>query len=124
VSIGGGSGGDATLEYGGILNGDILTGKLADGYTVAPSSSNAVFTSYLTIVSNSYMVFHVNVDVNSAGRLNLTLFNEHPQDDAVLDVRSKGFVDFPGTLSNGTIDVLFGGQAMSVIPYNGFAEVF
>jgi hypothetical protein len=45
VSIGGSNGGGATLEYGGIQKGDLLTGQLADGYTVAPSASNAVFTS-------------------------------------------------------------------------------
>jgi hypothetical protein len=114
---------DVTLRYGGLKVVDILAGQLADGYTVAPSSPNAVFTSHITINSESYWAFHVNVNVNSASHLKLTLDNLH-RNLGVLDVTSNGgFVDLPGTHPNGRIDVFFAGQATSQIFYNGFADV-
>jgi hypothetical protein len=117
---------NVTLEYGGINEINIVTGQLANGYTVAPSSPNAVFNSILNIDSNSYMAFHVNVSVNSASHLNLTLFNGKPQQDhAVLDVTSTGgSLDFSNTFPNGTVDAFFAGQATSQIFYNGFENVF
>ncbi len=112
----------ATLSYFDIKGIDVLTGQLADGYTVAPSSPNAVFTSAISISSDSYWAFHVTVDVNSASHLNLSLDNLRPQ-LGVLVVNSNGFVDLPGTHPNGTIDVFFAGQATSVISYGNFDEV-
>jgi hypothetical protein len=94
-----------TLEYGGIPSIYILAGH-----------------SSMTIFSNSSMAVQVDVDVNSASPLNLTL-NFRAQDQAVLDVTSTGTVHLPGTLPNGTIDVVFGGLATSQISYNGFAKV-
>jgi hypothetical protein len=111
-----------TLSYFGIGLIDVLTGQLADGYTVAPSSPNAVFTSNIDIFSNSYWAFHVTVDVNAASHLNLSLDNLHPQ-LGVLVVNSNGAVLLPGTHPNGTIDVFFSGQATSVISYGGFDDV-
>jgi hypothetical protein len=78
-----------TLQYGGIKAVSILTCQLADGYTIAPSSANAVFFGTLTISFTSSWAFHVNVDVNAASDLNLTLFNQRPQ-LGVLDVTAIG----------------------------------
>jgi hypothetical protein len=115
---------NVTLQYGGIRAVSILTGQLADGYTIAPSSANAVFFGTLTISSTSSWAFHVNVAVNAASDLNLTLFNQRPQ-LGVLDVTAiGGVVDFPGTNPSGTIGVLFGGKATSHISYFGFNDVF
>ncbi len=113
-----------TLFYGGVAAVTVDAGQLADNYTVAPSSASAVFTSSILIDSFSNTTFHVNVTVNAASHLDLHLVNEHPQDGAVLEVISNGFVDLPGTLPNGTIDVFFAGQATSKISYTGFAKVF
>jgi hypothetical protein len=111
-----------TLRYGGIQVVDILTGQLLDNYTVAPSSPNAVFNSNIDIFSNSYMAFNVNVDVNAASHLNLSLNNLRPQLGDLV-VKSNGGVDLPGTHPNGTIDVFFLGQPTSVISYGGFDNV-
>jgi hypothetical protein len=115
----------ATLSYFNIGLIDLLTGQLADGYTVAPSSPNAVFTSTIDIFSNSYWAFHVTVDVNAASHLNLSLYNQQPQKDAggVLVVNSNGFVTFSGMHPNGTVDVFFAGYPFSQISYNGFENV-
>jgi hypothetical protein len=114
---------NVVLEYGGIQAVSILTGQLADGYTIATSSANASFFGTLTISSTSYWAFHVNVNVNAASHLNLTLFNQRPQ-LGVLDVTAPGGVaKFPGG-SAGTINVLFGGKATSHISYFGFDDVF
>ncbi len=112
------------LTYGGITNVYMLTGQLADGYTVMPSSPNAVFTSNLAIDSNSYMAFHVNVYVDSASNhLNLSLSNAKSQDHAVLHLLSNGSVQFTGP-PNGTVDFVFAGQATSEISYTGFETVY
>ncbi len=119
-----------TLYYGGVQGIDILAGQMADAYTVKPSSSNAVFTSSLWIDSISNWDFRVNVSVNSASDLNLTLVNENAYHNpteawaSVLDVTSEGSVDLPGTHPNGTIDVFFGHGATSRISYGGFENVY
>lgn len=116
---------NVTLEYGGIKAVKILAGQLADGYTITPSSANAVFFGTLTISSTSSWAFHVNVTVNAASHLNLSLFNQRPQ-LGVLDLTSTngGVAKFSGTTPGGSIDVLFGGIATSHISYNGFDDVF
>ena len=115
---------NVTLQYGGIKAVSILTGQLADGYTIAPSSANAVFFGTLTISSTSYWAFNVKVNVDAASDLNLTLFNQRPQ-LGVLDVTANGGgVDFSETSSSGTIGVLFGGKATSHISYFGFNDVY
>jgi hypothetical protein len=111
-----------TLTYGGVGSVEIHTGQEADTYTVAPSSPNATFTSSITIDnSNSFWGFRVNVTVDAASSLNLTLNNKNPIDGAVLDL-TNGFGALP--VPNGTISVSFPGQATSVINYDGFANVF
>jgi hypothetical protein len=89
-----------------------------------------VFTSSLWIDSISNWDFRVNVSVNSASDLNLTLVNENAYHNptealaSVLDVTSEGSVDLPGTHPNGTIDVFFGHGATSRISYGGFENVY
>jgi hypothetical protein len=112
----------ATLSYFDIGQIDLLTGQLRDGYTVAPSSPNAVFTSNINLFSNSNIAFDVTVDVNAPSHLNLSLNNLHRQ-LGVLVVNSNGGVDLPGTHPNGTIDVFFVGKPTSVISYGGFDKV-
>jgi hypothetical protein len=113
-----------TLEYSDIQGIDILTGQLADGYTVAPSSPNAQFTSNISIFDPFSTAFHVTVDVYSASHLDLTLVNERPQNDAVLVVNGNdGDVRMPGTFPNGTIDVAYGFVTTSQISFNGFTAV-
>jgi hypothetical protein len=120
---------NVTLTYGGIPTLDIYTGQLADGYRVAPSSPAARFTSNITIDSSSYWAFYVNVDVDRASHLNLTLFNRQPQKDAGggLDVTERGVggsLDFSHTVPNGgTVDAIFSGRTTSRIFYNGFDSV-
>jgi hypothetical protein len=111
-----------TLSYGGVGQIDLLTGTLTDGFTVAPSSPNAVFTSSISISSDSVKAFQVTVDVNAPSHLNLTLGDLHA-DIGVLVVNTSGRLALPGTFPNGTIDVSFAGQAPSVISYSGFDKV-
>jgi hypothetical protein len=66
----------------------------------------------------------VTVGVTAESDLNLTLFNQRPQLGVLNVYPSYGKPQFSGTHPNGTVDVLFSGQATSQISYNGFSEVF
>jgi hypothetical protein len=111
-----------TLSYGGVGQIDLITGRLTDGFTVAPSSPNAVFTSNIIISTDSLKAFQVTVVVTAPSHLNLTLGDLHA-DIGVLVVNTNGTLGLPGTFPNGTIHVRFAGQAPSVISYNGFDKV-
>jgi hypothetical protein len=122
---------NVTLNYGGVGHVDIVTGTLADQYTIEGSQPDAVFASKIDITSDSQVSFRADVFVNSASHLNLGLYNGVSQFPVPAQLfvhpSSDGTAVLPGTLPSGVVDVFFGGQATSQITYKGFttvAEIF
>ena len=100
----------------------ILTGQLADTYTVIGSQPGAQFTSYIVITDDSSISFVANVYVDSGSNLNLQLNNNTLLFPAPaflgIIVGPDGTVDQDGS---GDVSVSFPGGSTSVVGEIGFS---
>jgi hypothetical protein len=107
---------------------DIITGQLADTYTVVGSKSGASFSSDIQIISESKKSLSVTATVDAGSGLNLELTNVHPGQPVVpasLTIIALGgtFSHNPATVPIGLEDVTFPGGQLSEIGYDGFQTV-
>jgi hypothetical protein len=110
-----------TLYYGDVGTVSLVTGQLADTYSVTGSS----FTSQINITDFSDDSFQTNVDVNSNSHLNLHLSNDTSHTARVVLNPSSGAAQTTTTgPENGSVKLFFGGTDESEVFFQGYVVAF
>jgi hypothetical protein len=116
-----------TVSYSNVGEVSILTGQLADTYTVIGSQPGAEFTSSIVITDDSSVSFVANVYVDSGSNLALSLVNALTQDNALSAPAYLNLYIAPGGTvgqnGSGDVSVSFSNGLASYVSELGFSVV-